>query len=68
MCLYVYRMHGREYKFLLNDYEDIRNMIPKEKINNKYKVSLLIFKYIVYLNTIICIYRLEKRNNLNLIY
>lgn len=42
---YKYRKYGYNFVYLLNDYEDIKAMIPPEKQHIRYKVYLLMYKY-----------------------
>jgi len=42
---YQYKVHGSVYKFILNEFEDLKSLIPIEKQNKVYKAKLTIFTY-----------------------
>lgn len=43
---YDYKIHGTVYQFILNDFEDLKSIIPVERQNKQYKVELMIYDYL----------------------
>lgn len=42
---YKYIKQGLMFTYILNDFEDLRSMIPTDKSNLKFKASLIIYTY-----------------------
>jgi hypothetical protein len=43
---YSYKKKGFYANFVLNEFEDIKALIPKEKLKSIYKAKVIIFQYL----------------------